>query len=209
MRAYHPPRRRPFPTVPTAVAKLPINLQRTALYPGRPRVVGNAVEAWQHYMAGQPQPTLLPQGFALSKWKTTPSGRRRWWLAGPMSYMAVSNEYYQKSGVPTRIATRLIQRHHHPAYFPQTAAGLRYGGAQMPVPVGPAEPVLMRAMPRRLTADLLAGQTHIPAPFPRPGAFIETVQARSARAVKRKIDRRNAAEAGARAAVAARQGVAR
>ena len=206
MRAYHQSKRRPYPTVPSAVGRLPINLLRTALYPGRQAVVGNAAQAWQRYMAGAPQPTILPQSLAFQQWKTTPSGRRKYWASSAMSYMALSNQFQGQSGVPTRVARKLAPP---PAHFPHAAAGMHYGGASMPMPVGPALPVLQRGIPPRPTQRILAGQTNIAAPFPRPDAFIETLQARAAQTAYHKIQRRNAAERGARVAVATREGMTR
>lgn len=208
MRAYHPQRQRPYPTVPTAVGRLPINLLRTALYPGRQQMVGNAIEAWQSYMAGAPQPVLLPQRMAFQQWKTTPSQLRKYWASSAGAYMALSDQFYRKSGVPTRVATKLQAGHHHPPYQPMYQAGLDHGGARMPVP-GRAAPVLLRSLPLQPTRDVLAGNNHIAAPFPQADRFIETHQARAARAVWNKIQRRNAAEASARYAVVERRGVAR
>ncbi len=209
MRAYHPSKRRPFPTIPVQAQRLPINLLRTDIYPGRPEVVGNAVEAWQRYMAGQPMPTLLPQRMAFQQWKTTPSNQRKWWASSAQSYMALSGQYYRKSGVPTRVATRILAGHGHPPYYPMYQAGAQLGGAYPghgSAGIPDVERVLTRSMPRHPTADVLAGQRHVAAPFPRPEQFIETLQARTARAVYQKIQRRNQAEQGARTAIATREG---
>lgn len=209
MRAYHPSRQRPFPTVPTVVGKLPINLLRTALYPGRQEQVGNAVEAWQTYMAGAPIPVMLPQRLAFQQWKTTPSGAHRYWAGSAQGLMALSEQYYRKSGVPTRVATRILAQPQAP-YYPIAAAGMHYGGAYPgagSARVGAAQPVLLRQLSRYPTHDVLAGQSHIAAPFPRPDHFIETLQANAARASYQKIQRRNAAEQNARYALVARRGV--
>ena len=208
MRAYHPTRRRPFPTVPTAVGKLPINLLRTALYPGRQEMVGNAIEAWQHYMAGAPEPTLLPQRLAFQQWKTNPSGRARPWWGAAQGIMALGDQYHRQSGVPTRIATHIPSR---ALTYPMAQAGAAHGGAYPGVMprawAQTPQPTLLRQLPRRPTADVLAGQRNVAAPFPQPDRFIETYQARAARAVYQKVQRRNAAEAGARLAVVARRNV--
>lgn len=213
MRAYHRSKSRPFATRPIAVQRLPINLMRTAIYPGRPGVVGNAIEAWQHYMAGAPEPTLLPQRLAFQQWKTNPNAFNRPWWGSAQSVMALSQEYHRQSGVPTRVATRVAASGPHPPTFTHAQAGMRYGGAYPgagSARIGEQpQPVLLRQLPPQPTFDILAGQTNVAAPFPRPDLFIQTHQANAARAVFQKIQRRNAAEAGARLAVVERRGVVR
>ncbi len=200
MRAYHPPKRRPFPVLPTAVQKLPINLRRTALYPGRPEMVGEAIGDWQGYMGGEPQPTVLPQRLAFQQWKTTPDGARRHWLSSTSSVMGLHNAYEQKSGIPVELFAQLRAQHEpqHPPYFPHYMAGAAYGGAQLPEQSRAAAPVLERVLPYPPTRAVLEGQLNVPAPFPNPDQFVEAVMVSRTRGAWERVQRRNAAEAGVR-----------
>lgn len=208
MRAYHPPTRRPFPTIPHAVERLPINLLRDSLYPGRQQAVADAIIAWQGYMAGQPQPTLLPQRMAFQQWKTTASQQRKSWLSSAGSYMALSDQFYRQSGVPTRVARTIRAAHEpqHPPYRPAYQQAQQYN--RMPS-FGTADPVLLRALAPKPTTEILAGRSHVAAPFPDADRFIATYEANSARAVARKVRARNDAERGVRLAIATREGMQR
>lgn len=200
MRAYHPPKRRPFPVVPTPIGKLPINLQRSALYPGREAMVGDAIAAWQTYMGGAPEPVLLPQRLAFQQWKTTPDGARRHWLSSTTSVMAVYNGHEQKSGIPVELFAAVKAQHErqHPPYFPHYAAGAAYGGAALPPQDEHAAPVLERVLPTPQTRAIFVGEDNVPAPFPHPSMFVESVMATSTRRAFEKVQRRNQAEAGVR-----------
>jgi hypothetical protein len=200
MRAYHPPKRRPFPVVPTPIGRLPINLQRSALYPGREGMVGEAIQAWQTYMDGAPEPVILPQRLAFQQWKTTPDGARRHWLSSTSSLMAVYNGHAMKSGIPVELFNRLRAQHEkqHPPYFPHYAAGAAYGGASLPEQPQYAAPVLERELPTRPTRSIFVGEDNVPAPFPHPSMFVESVLANDARRAHERVARRNQAEAGVR-----------
>jgi len=122
-----PQRPQPFP-VPTAVRKLPLNLQRTALVTQRPDLTARAIQEWQQYMAGKPQPQMLPQALMFQQWKRGPGGATRGsfkrWDQSAESVMRAMQHVQTTS-------TRRYDSYGAP-YQPKGAMAARFGGRKIP-----------------------------------------------------------------------------
>ena len=174
---FHRPKGRPFATTPLPIARLPFNLKRDHLYPGRPAVVGRAIQDWQRHMDGEPMPVLLPQRMGFQQWKTGPDQVRRPWWSSAMSFMGVQARY--QSGVPNRVA-RLSRP--QPTYDNVTAA-YAHGGGALYAPATEAPPVIVRSASPKQNAMLAMGKTYAERQVPIQ-AFIAAegvVRARNAR----------------------------
>ena len=139
---YKRPKPRPF-VPPRAIRRLPLNLQRDALYPRDPARAGAAVQEYYRYMAGAPMPHLLPQRMAFQQNKTNPEGQRRDWLSSAESWSALVNKYTH--GVPNRVARRVTAMPTCDIY----AAAASRGMNMMPEP----SPHLTRVVARSVRQD--------------------------------------------------------
>lgn len=202
---YHRPRARPF-APPTAIRRLPLNLQRTHLYPRDPARVASAVQEYYRYMSGQPMPAMLPQRMLFQQNKSYeygPVGDATNWarpLSSASSWSALQQQYTH--GVPNRIARKVPA---YPHYTLQEAAAAR--GANMMPQARLSQhltPVVARQVRQNNPTSRLMGRAE-----PPPSAWAAASEITGLRAHRARLIEKEAALSGARAAVVRSRGYVR
>lgn len=184
----------PFAT-PRAIQRLPLNLQRNALYPRDPERAAAAVQEYRRYMDGATMPQLLPQRMAFQQWKTSPDMVRRDWLSSAESFTRLTQDY--DHGVPTRVARRVEGV---PRYDIFDAAAAR-GANMMPQPQTTMVPVVARTVRMDTETSTMTGRAE-----PPPSAWAVADEITQMRHQRARLIQHEAALFGARAAVVRSRG---